>query len=130
MKHGHGGAIVNVASNMGIAAVRNLSPYCASKGGVILLTKAMALDCGKYGIRINCICPGTILTPMTLGFFEASGDVEEMKTKYRKAIPLEKFGTSKDIAYSALYLISDESSFVTGSAIVIDGGRTAAAPGY
>ena len=118
-----GGAIINTASISGLVAHRNCAAYCASKGGVILLTKAMACDHAPQKIRVNCICPGHVLTPQLEPITRAipKSSTEAVVKRY----PLGRLGSPEDIANAALYLASDESSWVTGSALVIDGGCTA-----
>ena len=113
-----GGVIVNTASTAGIEALPNLPAYSASKGGVILLTKAMAMEYGKKNIRVNCICPGGIRTPIAA----ASGIVGEQSPLPGQ--PLRRIGEPEDVAQAALYLASDGSSYITGAALVVDGGWT------
>lgn len=119
------GCIVNVASVSGLVGVRNEAAYCASKGGVIQLTKAMALDYAKEGIRVNAVCPGDIETPM---MWEALNRVEDrsLAVEKDKALhPLGRFGKASEVARLIMYLASDDSSFVTGTAVSIDGGWSA-----
>lgn len=123
---GKGGSIVNFSSTMGIVGSPTTAAYVASKGGVKLFTKSAALHCAKerYGIRVNSVCPGWIRTPMSSGALDklaASGQ----GNKAIDLTPLGRVGEPDDIAYGVLYLASDESSFVTGSELVIDGGYTA-----
>ena len=123
-----GGSIINTASVGGLVGVENGSAYAAAKGGVIQLTKSMALDFGAADIRVNCICPGSIKTPMLQAIwqFEARGrSLEEIQKDYLQGRPLQKIGTPEDIAYAALYLASGESRFVTGTCLVVDGGIVA-----
>jgi NAD(P)-dependent dehydrogenase (short-subunit alcohol dehydrogenase family) len=120
-----GGAIVNTASGWGLIGGRNAVSYCASKGAVVNMTRAMALDHGEQNIRVNCICPGDTDTPMLrnearqLGASDAEFLVEAADR------PLHRVGRPEDIAQAALYLASDASSFVTGTALVVDGGGLA-----
>jgi NAD(P)-dependent dehydrogenase (short-subunit alcohol dehydrogenase family) len=117
------GNIVNLASMEGLAGAQGISAYNASKGGVVLLTKNMAIDYGDLGIRVNCLCPGFIDTPMT-----ALLRVEEMKVvhdKLKRGHALGRFGTAEEVAAAALFLASDDASFVTGHALTVDGGFTA-----
>jgi meso-butanediol dehydrogenase / (S,S)-butanediol dehydrogenase / diacetyl reductase len=119
-----GGSIINIASIEGVQGTEGGSSYNASKGGVVLLTKNLAIDYGRLGIRANCICPGFIQTPM----FEAVMGSEAMsafRDRYREEHKLGRFGTADEIANTALFLGSDESSFITGHALVVDGGFTA-----
>jgi NAD(P)-dependent dehydrogenase (short-subunit alcohol dehydrogenase family) len=111
------GSIVNVASDAGVTGGRNLAAYCASKGGVVLLTKAMALDHAKQGIRINALCPGPVETPMT---DEMSAD--EMAL-WKRMLPLQRFATAQETAEAAYFLA--HAGFATGSCLLIDGGNTA-----
>ncbi|HTI66311.1 MAG TPA: glucose 1-dehydrogenase [Caulobacteraceae bacterium] len=123
----HGGSIINLSSIEGLIGDPNLAAYNASKGGVRLLTKSMALDfAGRgYNIRVNSIHPGYIWTPMVEGYVSGSDDPEGMKRALAALHPLGHIGEPNDIAYGVLYLASDESKFVTGSELVIDGGYTA-----
>ncbi|MHA1943506.1 MAG: SDR family oxidoreductase, partial [Candidatus Thorarchaeota archaeon] len=97
----------------------------AAKGGIIALTKALAADFGQYNIRVNCICPGAIETPMLERVIEFQGDPPEVRTMRQKNYPMGRFGTPDEVAQTALFLVSDDSSFVTGATIVVDGGFTA-----
>ncbi len=115
------GSIVNIASVEGIEGTEGGSAYNASKGGVVLLTKNMAIDYGRIGIRVNCICPGFIDTPM---FRSVVGNFGEIADKYRDQHKLGRFGRPEEIASAALFLASDDASFVTGHALVVDGGYT------
>jgi NAD(P)-dependent dehydrogenase (short-subunit alcohol dehydrogenase family) len=119
-----GGSIINVASIEGIEGTEGGSAYNASKGGVVLLTKNMAIDYGRFGIRVNCICPGFIDTPMFRSVMESPG-MARFKDEYRKHHKLGRFGRASEIAGAALFLASDDSSFVSGHALVVDGGFTA-----
>jgi NAD(P)-dependent dehydrogenase (short-subunit alcohol dehydrogenase family) len=116
------GSIVNIASVEGIEGTEGGSAYNASKGGVVLLTKNMAIDYGRLGIRVNCVCPGFIDTPMFRAVIGGMGDIAD---KYRDRHQLGRFGRPEEIAAAALFLASDDASFVTGHALVVDGGFTA-----
>ncbi|MGA2111589.1 MAG: SDR family oxidoreductase [Anaerolineales bacterium] len=117
-----GGSIVNVAIMGGLIAwTRNAPAYCASKGGVIALTRAMAVDHAAQGIRVNCICPGVIETPLT----ERRLSEPDYRARMIRRTPLGRIGQPLEVAYAALFLASHESSFVTGQALVVDGGWTA-----
>ena len=115
------GSIVNIASVEGIEGTEGGSAYNASKGAVVLLTKNMAIDYGRMGIRVNCICPGFIDTPM---FRSVVGNFGEIVDRYRDQHKLGRFGRPEEIASAALFLASDDASFVTGHALVVDGGYT------
>lgn len=116
---GKGGAIVNMASTNGLLAEGDLSAYNASKGGVVLLTKSMAVELAQYSIRVNCVAPGLIRTDMA-----SDGGVDETFLKrYLQRIPMRRAGTPEEVANLFAYLASDEASFITGDAVVIDGGQ-------
>ena len=117
--------IINTASAWGLAGGSKAAAYCASKGAVVLLTKAMALDHGEQNIRVNCICPGDTDTPMLRHEAEQIGEPIERFLADAARRPLGRIGRPGDIAQAALYLASDESSFVTGTALVVDGGGLA-----
>jgi len=123
-----GGAIVNNASDWGIVAGCGVVAYCTSKGAVIQLTKAMALDHAREGIRINAVCPGDTLVERWLegGYAERTGGTtEEEIAAMGEALPLGRVGRAEEIARAVLFLASDEASFVTGTTLVVDGGNTA-----
>ncbi|MHA2246537.1 MAG: SDR family NAD(P)-dependent oxidoreductase [Candidatus Hodarchaeales archaeon] len=119
------GSIINTGSGWGLKGGSNALAYCASKGGVVNMTRAMAIDHGKHGIRVNCVCPGDIDTPMLRGEAHQLGVKEEDFLKEAAERPIKRVGTPQDIAYTVLYLASDLSSWVTGSTLVVDGGGTA-----
>ena len=122
MRRVGGGSIINISSQLGIVAMKESSPqYIASKGAVRLFSKATAVQYAPEGIRCNSVHPGPIVTPMT-DFRRADTAVRELMTS---RIPLGRYGEAIDVAYGVLYLASDESSFVTGSELVIDGGWVA-----
>lgn len=118
------GSIINTASELGLVGSTSRPAYSASKGGIIALTRSLALQCAPYGIRVNCICPGATETPLLIRFL-GENQKETNLRKVRQTIPLRRLGKPIDIAYAALYLASEESSFVTGSILVVDGGSTA-----
>lgn len=118
------GSIINIASIEGMEGTEGGSSYTASKGGVVLLTKNMAVDYGAAGIRVNCICPGFIDTPLFQSVMGSPG-MAAHKEAYRKQAKLQRFGRPEEIAGAAYFLASDDSSFVTGHALVVDGGFTA-----
>jgi NAD(P)-dependent dehydrogenase (short-subunit alcohol dehydrogenase family) len=117
------GSIVHIASVEGLVGISGQLAYNASKGGVVLMAKNMALDYSPLGIRVNCICPGGVETPMT-AMLQMEG-LKAIGEKLRKLHPLGRFGRPEEIAAAALFLASDDASFVTGSALVVDGGYTA-----
>jgi NAD(P)-dependent dehydrogenase (short-subunit alcohol dehydrogenase family) len=124
MKENGKGVIINNSSVAGL--VGSFSPaYSAAKGGIIALTKALAADFGEYNIRVNCICPGAIETPMLERVIEFQGDSNEVRARRLKNYPLNRFGYPHEVAQTALFLASDDSTFVTGATIVVDGGFTA-----
>ena len=121
MRKAGGGSIVNISSVAGLTGSKQTTAYTASKGAVRLLTKSTAIQYAAEGIRANSIHPGTIETPMTEGLLANPAQREDRMNR----TPLGRLGQPEDVAYGALYLASDEASFVTGSELVIDGGRTA-----
>jgi NAD(P)-dependent dehydrogenase (short-subunit alcohol dehydrogenase family) len=120
-----GGAIVNTASGWGIKGGRKAVSYCASKGAVINLTRAMAIDHGPQNIRVNCICPGDTDTPMLRNEAKQLGQAEDKFMAKAAERPLERYGQPIEIAQSVLYLVSDAASYVTGAVLAVDGGGTA-----
>jgi len=121
------GAIVNIASVAGaMIGVPNRLAYCASKGAVVGLTRSIALDYVGQGIRCNAICPGTVQSPSLDERLAATGDADAARAAFIARQPMGRIGTAEEIAQLALYLSSDESSYITGSAIAIDGGWTMA----
>jgi NAD(P)-dependent dehydrogenase (short-subunit alcohol dehydrogenase family) len=117
-----GGAILVTASIAGIWAIPADAAYCASKAGAIMLTKCMALDGAKEGIRVNCVCPGFTETPMIEGYFADQPDPEASRAFAVSIHPLGRLGKPRDIADAFVYLASDEAAWVTGTALVVDGG--------
>jgi NAD(P)-dependent dehydrogenase (short-subunit alcohol dehydrogenase family) len=122
-----GGTIVNQGSVAGLVAVPNFAAYCAAKGAVVSLTRSMAIDLAPQRIRVNAICPGTVFTPLMEPMLRArgNGDLEAGLTKTLVKYPIGRLGTPEEIAKVALFLSSDESSFMTGSIVTADGGMTA-----
>lgn len=120
----HGGSIINLSSIDGIIGEADLAAYCASKGAVRTLTKAVAVHCAEqsYGIRCNSIHPGYIWTPQTENYLAGLGRLEAGKAKALARHPIGRLGKPDDIAFMVLYLASDESGFVTGAEMVVDGG--------
>jgi NAD(P)-dependent dehydrogenase (short-subunit alcohol dehydrogenase family) len=127
MKAKRSGSIINLSSIEGLIGDPNLAAYNASKGGVRIFTKSAALYCAKagYNIRVNSVHPGYIWTPMVESFLKSQGDVAEGRKLLDSLHPIGHIGEPDDIAYGVLYLASDESKFVTGTELVIDGGYTA-----
>lgn len=126
MRPSGGGTIVNLASNVGLVGTPRLAAYCASKGAVVLLTKAMALDHAAERIRINALCPGAVDTPMLISGHEKTGRTpEDVFSSNIASIPEARVPSADEVAKSMLYLASDQSSHVTGVALPIDGGYTA-----
>ncbi len=119
------GSIIHTSSGWGILGGSKAAAYCAAKGGLIIMAKAMAIDHGPDGIRVNCVCPGDILTPMLPDDAAKRGMSWDDYAVGAAERPLGRIGTTEDIANAVLYLASDESSFVTGEALVVDGGGVA-----
>ncbi|MGD8736464.1 MAG: SDR family NAD(P)-dependent oxidoreductase [Anaerolineae bacterium] len=120
-----GGAIVNTGSGWGLTCGSNAVSYCASKGAVVNMTRAMAIDHGAQNIRVNCICPGDTDTDMLRSEARQLGVAEETFLRDAADRPLQRVGTPQEIAQAVLYLASDAASFVTGSVLVVDGGGLA-----
>ena len=120
-----GGAIVITASKTGLVAQTDSPVYCATKGAAVMLAKALALDYATQNIRVNAICPGIIDTPMLKAFAQAMPDPDAAWAEYSAAQPMGRLGTPEECANAALWLASDEASFITGVALPIDGGFTA-----
>ncbi|WP_016745554.1 SDR family NAD(P)-dependent oxidoreductase [Rhizorhabdus wittichii] len=120
-----GAAIVNVASTGAFVSYPQAGAYCATKGGGLMLTKATAVDLAKYNIRCNCYCPGAIDTPMVQKYYEAAPDKDAIMSSLTGAHLIPRLGRPEEIAKLACFLASNDSSFVTGAAYVIDGGTLA-----
>jgi len=125
LKNAGGAAIVNIASVHAYQNVGGTAPYAASKGGLVALTRVMAIDYAREGIRVNAVCPGWVFTPLIEGIFRDSGDFEGMKRTVEQRQLLGRLGTPEDIGQAVLYLASSESSFVTGTSLFVDSGLTA-----
>jgi NAD(P)-dependent dehydrogenase (short-subunit alcohol dehydrogenase family) len=119
------GAIVNVSSYVGLVGFAGASAYAASKAGLVSLTRTMALDHAADSIRVNAVCPGSVLTDMILEAWEAVGNVEEARRAWEAKHPLGRIATPDEIAQVILFLASEDASFITGAALPVDGGITA-----
>jgi NAD(P)-dependent dehydrogenase (short-subunit alcohol dehydrogenase family) len=120
-----GGSIINISSIMGKVGMPNVTAYCASKGGVLMLTKAAAVEWAQLGIRVNSVHPGFIDTPMVSNALHASQNSNEMRSQIMAAHPLGRLGIPREIADAVVFLASNEASFMTGAELVVDGGYTA-----
>jgi NAD(P)-dependent dehydrogenase (short-subunit alcohol dehydrogenase family) len=117
------GAIINIASVAGLVGLRSRAAYCAAKGAVIALTRALAVDHVADGVRVNCICPGTIETPWVRRLVADAGEsLDELRARQ----PMGRLGTAPEVADAAAYLAGDQAGFATGTVLVLDGGLTAA----
>ena len=125
LRQAGGGVMLFTASKTGLVAQTDSPVYCASKGAVVLLAKALALDYAAHGIRVNALCPGIIDTPMLRQFADAMPDPAAAWAAYGAAQPLGRLGSAEECAAAALWLVSPEASFVTGVALPVDGGFTA-----
>jgi gluconate 5-dehydrogenase len=121
MKKAGRGRIINISSTLGVVGVAGRTPYASSKGAVLLMTRVLALECAEHGITVNAICPGPFLTPMN----EPIADRPDTKKLILGAVPLGRWGEMREIQGAAIFLASDASSYVTGSALFVDGGWTA-----
>jgi len=126
MIRGQGGAVINTASTAGLTAFYHQAAYDASKGGVVMLTKQMALDYARFNIRVNCLVPGLVDTAQSRGAIAALGD-ETRGAEMWAAItgPLGRVGSAEELARAALFLACDDSSYMTGAPLIVDGGKTA-----
>jgi NAD(P)-dependent dehydrogenase (short-subunit alcohol dehydrogenase family) len=119
------GSIIHTSSGWGILGGEKAAAYCAAKGGMVIMAKAMAMDHGRHGIRVNCVCPGDVDTPMLIDDAEFQGMAWEDYVAGASDRPLGRVGTVEEIARAVLFLASDDSSFVTGESLVVDGGGIA-----
>lgn len=122
---GGGGSVINISSILGKVGMNGAAAYCASKGGVTLLTKAAALEWAPLGIRVNSVHPGFIDTPLVSNALAARDDGNEMRVALMGAHPIGRFGQPREIGDVIAFLASDEASFITGAELVVDGGYTA-----
>jgi NAD(P)-dependent dehydrogenase (short-subunit alcohol dehydrogenase family) len=122
MKQRGGGVILHIAARSGMLGQAGRAAYCASKGGLVRLTEAMAMDHARDNIRVNCICPGPVRTPMV------DTSTPEKLARYKTRVPLGRIGEPDDVAYAALYLASDEASFVTAAILPVDAGMRLTGP--
>lgn len=122
------GTIVNMSSVNGFFVEPTCAGYCATKGGIIALTKAMAIDYGRHGIRVNCICPGYIDAGLAHGYFEAQSDPAAARQAAGSLHALGRIGRAEEVARAAVFLASEDASFMTGSALVVDGGFSSGLP--
>lgn len=123
-----GGAIVTYGSTAGLAGSAALGPYSASKGAVVMLTRSLAIAHAAEGIRANCVCPGSIDTPMLQATFDAAGDAQAVAARralYLSRYPMGRFGAAHEVTQAALFLASRDASYLTGVALPVDGGRLA-----
>jgi NAD(P)-dependent dehydrogenase (short-subunit alcohol dehydrogenase family) len=118
-----GGVIVNTASRFGLFGAADFGAYCASKAGVIALTKVLAIENAQHNIRVNCVCPGPVATPMTMGGTDKllPGPAKEVEER----IPFKRPGKPEDVAKAVLFLASEEASYITGTTLLVDGGESA-----
>jgi len=123
---GGGGVIINTASMCGLVASPNQAPYSAAKGGVVALTRQMAIDYAPHGIRVNGIAPSEVRTPMFLGFINRAPDPEKKMAELVARIPMGRVAEPEELARAALFLASDDASYITGVTLPVDGGLTAA----
>jgi len=127
LRHRGGGVIINIASDWGLVGGRNAVAYCASKGAVVQMTRAMALDHAAEGIRINALCPGETDTPMLDDEFVQRGvSREDGMKEHAEALPARRVASADEMAAAALFLASDEAAYMIGAMMVVDGGNTAA----
>ena len=125
MMRAGGGSVINTASGWGLKGGPQAASYCAAKGGVVNLTRAMAIDYGKNNIRVNCVCPGDVDTPMLHSECAQLGEKPDVFMKDAAARPLGRVGTPEDVANAVLFLASPMSAWVTGACLVVDGGGLA-----
>ena len=125
LRRAGGGAIVNIGSVLGLVARKDRAAYCAAKAGVSGLTRAMAVDHAQDKIRVNCICPSIIETDLGMQVMSQNPNAQAEREKRIAEIPIGRIGTPEDVAMMAVYLVSDEASWITGASFPLDGGLTA-----
>ncbi|MGH9377285.1 MAG: SDR family NAD(P)-dependent oxidoreductase [Terriglobia bacterium] len=128
MLTGKHGSIVHITSVQALLGFPGYPHYAASKGAIISLTRQMSREYAGQGIRVNCIAPGTVETPLNIKVLERAPDPKALRAAWEKMHPIGRLGQPIDVAYGALYLVSEESSWVTGQCLVIDGGASTSAP--
>lgn len=121
----NGGAIVNNASIFGLVGGSGVAAYCAAKGGIVNLTRALALDHAAQNVRVNCVCPGSVDTPLLEKEMNDLGGVDLQRPKFASRHPMNRIASPEEVAQAVAFLASDEASFVTGAALPVDGGRAA-----
>lgn len=122
---GGGGTMVLTAGELGLVGARATVAYCAAKGGVINLSKALAVDAAEHGIRVNCVCPGPIDTPLLHEWYASAEDPAALKASQEDPVLLKRVASADEVARATLFLSSDDSSYTTGSNLMVDGGLTA-----
>ena len=122
MRSNEGGAIVNISSTAGVMAENRCSAYTAAKGGVLLLTRNMAMDYASVGIRVNTVCPGSTMTPRIKGWLDRHPGHDDLM---ERICPMKRYAQPEEIAKPAVFLASDDASYITGASLVVDGGLTA-----
>jgi NAD(P)-dependent dehydrogenase (short-subunit alcohol dehydrogenase family) len=123
-RHG-GGVIVNVASELGLVGGADIAAYCASKGGIVQLTKAIAIDHACDNIRANCVCPGPVATPLLESIIRQASDPEAERRHIQESMPLKRVGRPEQIATVIAFLASEDASHITGAIVAVDGGWSA-----
>jgi NAD(P)-dependent dehydrogenase (short-subunit alcohol dehydrogenase family) len=116
------GVIVNISSQIGVVALENWSAYCSTKAAIIMLTKVMALEYVKHGIRVNCVCPGAIDTPMVDRETAVESDPDRARRTMASKHPIGRIGTPEEVAEAVLFMVSDKASFIIGESLLVDGG--------
>lgn len=119
-----GGVVINTSSINGLVASVEIASYAASKGAVLMLTKQMALDYAPQNVRVNCVCPSDVNTPMIRGFINSSPDPAATEERLLRRVPLGRLAEPEDIAKAVLFLAGDDATFITGVALPVDGGVT------